>query len=111
VENAVRHGIEPREEGGSVSIEAHKKGGRLILNIVDTGVGMPPPAKGRKAAAGVSAGAGGPSSFEGIGIANVRKRLELRYGAAAHLSIKSEAGAGTQVHMSFPVEEAAEAPA
>jgi two-component system, sensor histidine kinase YesM len=104
VENAVRHGIEPREEGGSVNIEAHKKGGRLILNISDTGVGMPPPQKSRKSEAL-------EKPPEGIGIANVRKRLELRYGAAAHLSIKSEAGAGTRVHMSFPVEEAREAPA
>ncbi len=101
VENAVRHGIEPREEGGSVSIEAHTKGGRLILNISDTGVGMAPPLKGRKA--------GGAAASEGIGIANVRKRLELRYGAAAHLAIKSEAGAGTQVHISLPIEETAEA--
>jgi HAMP domain-containing protein len=106
VENAVRHGIEPREDGGSVSIEAHKKGARLMLNIVDTGVGMPAQPKARKAAAGAGAADEAP---EGIGIANVRKRLELRYGAAAHLSIKSEAGVGTQVHISLPVEEATEA--
>jgi nitrate/nitrite-specific signal transduction histidine kinase len=97
VENAVRHGIEPREEGGSVTIEARRKGGRLSLVIRDTGVGMAVPARGRG-----KAGAGG--STEGIGIANVRKRLELRYGTAAHLSIKSEVGTGTAVRVSFPAE-------
>jgi len=103
VENAVRHGIEPREEGGSVSIEAHVKSGRLIVNIVDTGVGMPPLSRIRKSGETEAAA-------EGIGIANVRRRLELRYGAAAHLSIKSQPGSGTRIHMSFPLEmtEAAE---
>lgn len=97
VENAVRHGIEPREDGGSVSVEAHKNGDRLILNIRDTGVGMAPAAK-----SGTEAGPA--PAVEGIGIANVRKRLELRYGAAAHLSIKSEPGKGTHVRISFPAE-------
>jgi sensor histidine kinase YesM len=97
VENAVRHGIEPREDGGSVSVEAHKNGGRLILNIRDTGVGMAPAVKPGKETGPVPA-------VEGIGIANVRKRLELRYGTAAHLSIKSEAGKGTLVRISFPAE-------
>jgi sensor histidine kinase YesM len=99
VENAVRHGLEPREEGGSVSIEAHRKGRRLFLNIVDTGVGMDPKPHERKA-----------GTFEiqeeGIGISNVRKRLELRYGASAHMSIKSEPGRGTHVKISIPVEPA-----
>ena len=101
VENAVRHGIEPREEGGAVTVEARRKGNRLSLVIGDTGVGMKLPPRGR--------GAGGlrPAS-EGIGIANVRKRLELMYGAAAHLSIKSEPGAGTQVRISFPAEPVSE---
>jgi sensor histidine kinase YesM len=101
VENAVRHGIEPREEGGGVSVEAHKKGGRLVLRIQDTGIGMASVPKGK--------GKGGiGSELEGIGIANVRKRLELRYGHDAHLSIKSEAGKGTNVLISIPLEEASE---
>jgi sensor histidine kinase YesM len=101
VENAVRHGIEPREEGGGVSVEAHKKGGRLVLRIEDTGIGMASVPKGK--------GKGGiGSELEGIGIANVRKRLELRYGHDAHLSIRSEAGKGTNVLISIPLEAAAE---
>ena len=97
VENAVRHGIEPLEAGGNVSVEAHKNGGRLILDIKDTGVGMATGTKRHEVA-------GEEPAREGIGIANVRKRLELRYGTAAHLSIKGEAGKGTHVRISFPVE-------
>ena len=101
VENAVRHGIEPREEGGTVTVEARKKGGRLSLNILDTGVGMVASVKGRSQASPETA-------IDGIGIANVRKRLELRYGEASRLSIRSEPGEGTQVHISLPVELAPE---
>lgn len=103
VENAVRHGIEPREEGGTVAVVARKKGGRLSLNILDTGVGMVVRAKGRSQAAPEAA-------MDGIGIANVRRRLELRYGEASRLSIRSEPGEGTQVHISLPVELAPETP-
>lgn len=97
VENAVRHGIEPCEDGGSVSVEVHKNGDRLILNIRDTGIGM-------ASAARPGTEDGPEPAVEGIGIANVRKRLELRYGSSAHLSIKSEVGKGTHVHISFPSE-------
>ncbi len=102
VENAVRHGIEPREEGGAVTVEVRKKSGRLSLNILDTGVGMDVSAKGRSRT-------GPEPAIDGIGIANVRRRLELRYGDASHLSIRSEPGEGTHVHISLPVELSPEA--
>jgi sensor histidine kinase YesM len=102
VENAVRHGIEPKEEGGGVSVEAHKNGGRLVIRIQDTGVGLAALLKEKGQA-------GAESAVEGIGIANVRKRLELRYGTNAHLSIKSEAGRGTRVLISIPLEPEPEA--
>ena len=101
VENAVRHGIEPKEEGGSVSVEAHKKGDRLVIRIQDTGIGIADAPGGYGQAATDRAA-------EGIGIANVRKRLELRYGKSAHLSIDSGAGKGTRVQISIPLEPLAE---
>lgn len=98
VENAVRHGIEPREEGGSVEISARIRKGRLLLDIRDTGVGMAAEKRG-------APGRGSPGrAEEGIGIANVRKRLELRYGPAARLTVRSERGQGTAVRIGIPAE-------
>jgi HAMP domain-containing protein len=97
VENAVRHGIEPREEGGMVRIEARRRGSRLSLLISDTGVGMAIPTARQKRSAG-------NSTAHGIGIENVRKRLELRYGKIARLTIGSLPGSGTQVRISLPIE-------
>ncbi|MFH2115011.1 MAG: histidine kinase [Spirochaetota bacterium] len=99
VENAVRHGIEPREEGGSVEIEVRRKGNRLSVAIRDTGVGMDIPAIGR-------ASEGDDHRIEGIGINNVRRRLELRYGKEARLVLKSRKGTGTEVHIFLPVAQA-----
>ena len=96
VENAVRHGIEPREEGGCVEIKVRKKGNRLSLTISDTGVGI----------AGVSTGSPADNNkpvMGGIGIENVRRRLELRYGDQARLILKSRKGIGTEVRIFLPV--------
>ncbi|MBN2873461.1 MAG: histidine kinase, partial [Spirochaetales bacterium] len=86
VENAVRHGIEPKEDGGTVSVGVRNRGSRLYIHVHDTGVGMSRPAG------------------TGIGVENVRKRLELRYGAAATLTIRSVHGRGTEVSVSMPAE-------
>ena len=104
VENAVRHGIEPREEGGSVEISARIRKGRLILDIRDTGVGM------SLAPRGSSAKRASGRSKEGIGISNVRKRLELRYGPAARLLVRSERGQGTAIRIGIPAERSGGAP-
>lgn len=89
VENAVRHGIEPLEQGGTVRIMINKKGNRVYAKIIDTGKGMET-SKLRK-------------EYEGIGVSNVRKRLQLCYGEQAVLRIKSTVGQGTEVSISFPV--------
>ena len=100
VENAVRHGIEPREEGGTVEIEVRRKGKRLSIAIRDTGVGMDVPPKGKPSK-------GDDHKIEGIGINNVRRRLDLRYGKEARLILNSEKGKGTEVRIFLPVAEAA----
>ncbi|HSV55671.1 MAG TPA: histidine kinase [Magnetospirillaceae bacterium] len=98
VENAVRHGIEPREEGGRVDIRASIRRGRLVLAIRDTGVGMDLASRRPESQRGMD-GRG-----EGIGIANVRRRLELRYGPSARLSVRSRKGEGTEVLLRMPAE-------
>jgi len=96
VENAVRHGIEPKEEGGTVEIRVLKRHEMIYITVRDTGIGMPE--------LGIDGLDRGDKGAEGIGIANVRKRLALRYGERARLSIKSEHGRGTLVRISLPLE-------
>lgn len=74
VENAVKHGIARRLDGGEVRLEASRRGGDLLLSVVnDLDPEAPAPA-GRTA---------GP---EGIGLANVRRRLDAAYGHRARLA-------------------------
>ena len=86
VENAIRHGLEPRVEGGRVRVAARVDGAALVLTIEDTGMGL---------AAAANPGAG-------LGIANVRQRLAALYGAAAALDITDNPAGGTRVTMRVP---------
>jgi signal transduction histidine kinase len=97
VENAVRHGIEPLENGGTVRVRVHRRNGRVLMSVEDSGVGMP-----RATARALLAGDGA-----GIGLSNVAKRLSLRYGGAERISVRSEPGAGTIIRISFPAAEGA----
>ena len=93
VENAVKHGIAPRREGGEVSLvarlddadEAHV----LVLIVHDSGIGATETALRRGRAAGV-------------GLSNVERRIAAQYGTAASLSIVCTSGIGTTVEMRLP---------
>ncbi len=69
VENAIRHGLEPKVDGGSVSVCATRSGDMLALEVRDTGVGLSREAR----------------TADGFGLAQVRERLETSYGANAQL--------------------------
>jgi len=109
VENAVRHGIEPKVEGGGVVVSARIRGSRARLVVADSGVGIArellerirAAASGGVAARPAVPGAGGP----GIGMANLEERLAYRYGGAAGLVISSRPGRGTIVRVSIPARE------
>jgi signal transduction histidine kinase len=93
VENAVRHGVAAREDGGSVAIEARRHGRVLRIVVADDGPGW----------AGSSNGA---PAGERIGLANTRARLRRLYGESHRLDIAAD-GAGVRVTMELPLEAAA----
>ena len=85
VENAVRHGIEPKLGGGEIRIVAVVESERLRIEVSDTGDGLPD-----------EAGA------EGAGLANVRARLATLFGRKGRLSLSSNAGAGVTAILELP---------
>jgi len=91
VENAIKHGLEPKVEGGIVAIAARRDGGRLLLTVSDTGMGF------RERRAGDSTG---------LGLANLRARLATLFGATAALTIEDNAPAGTRVTIALPMPAA-----
>ncbi len=86
VENAVKHGLEPKPEGGHLKVKAEIVHGKLVVTIADSGLGF-----GRAATAGT-----------GVGLANIRERLQLLYGAKAALTITENPIGGTIVTVTVP---------
>ncbi|HLP98850.1 MAG TPA: histidine kinase [Sideroxyarcus sp.] len=84
VENAVRHGIEPKIGGGEIVIRSRVENGSLLCKVRDDGVG-------------IQDGNGG-----GAGLSNVRERLAALYGGRGHLSLSNGAHGGTVASMELP---------
>ncbi|HEX9200044.1 MAG TPA: histidine kinase [Acidobacteriaceae bacterium] len=109
IENSIKHGLEPRIGGGTVTLRSRiLPDGRLMLEIEDDGIGMdsePADELWLSDAARVGAGDG-----TGIGMRNVRERMEVLYGSQADVEIVSRPGRGTKVRLVMPVLEAGAAP-
>ncbi len=73
VENAVKHGIGPKREGGIVSIEVRKTGADFVISVLDNGVG-------------INLGKSSTGMGTGTGILNCESRVKLKYGEAARFS-------------------------
>jgi len=86
VENAVKHGLEPKPEGGTLTVKAEIVHGKLAVTVADTGLGF-----GKAATAGT-----------GIGLNNIRERLLLLYGNRATLSVAENLPYGTKVTITVP---------
>ncbi len=95
VENAIRHGLEPKVEGGEIVVRARREsrsdGGRLVIEVNDSGVGIDSQAM-------ASAGEGG-----GFGLAQVRERLASTYGARGAIELIAGCARGTGVLVIFPL--------
>jgi len=96
VENAVKHGIAPHPEGGSVQLVARLAPGGLNVAVRNTGAGF------REDGAESREGAG-------VGLQNVARRLKLTYGPDADLKIDTGSD-GTTVSFTVPVAQAATVP-
>ena len=88
VENAVKHGLEPKPEGGRLLVKAEIVHGKLAVTVADTGLGF-----GKAATAGT-----------GIGLANIRERLQLRYGQQGSVTISENQPSGTRVTIAVPYQ-------
>lgn len=86
VENAVRHGVQPRASGGAVRVSARRRGGDLHISIVDDGVGLSDTV----------------SETGGVGLANTRSRLEQLYGARYEFSVTDLDTGGVCVSLRIP---------
>ncbi len=89
VENALRHGIAPKIEGGTITLRAQRGKGRLIVEVIDDGVG-------------ISEQRHTEVYGSGIGISNVRERLKVVYGQDFLLKIDSQPGKGTAIRFEIP---------
>jgi len=92
VENAIIHGLEPKIDGGTVTVEASARAGLLEICVSDTGLGLPEtpaPAKG-----------------SGVGVTTTRERLQVLYGARAALTLVPAQPHGVLARLTLPLETA-----
>jgi two-component system LytT family sensor kinase len=86
VENAIEHGL-TTARGGRVRVTARRAGDALVIEVADEGPGF---------------AANGASPRDGVGLANVRERLALLYGAAGSLECSDRAEGGGRVRVRLP---------
>jgi LytS/YehU family sensor histidine kinase len=91
VENAVRHGIDPSEDGGRIEIDVELRGARCAIRVSDSGAGL------RQTDEGL-----------GTGLATLRERLQLMFGDDAQLRVTAREPHGVSAELELParVEEA-----
>jgi sensor histidine kinase YesM len=89
VENAIKHGLEPKLEGGGITVRARDGAGRMTLEVIDTGVGLPEDGE----------------TVDGFGLAQVRERLATTYGPRGAIKLVAGQAMGTVAIIDFPCEK------
>jgi sensor histidine kinase YesM len=87
VENSIKHGLEPKIEGGHIHIRAMRVGQDLQVEVSDNGVGFD------------------LHTDEGIGLSNIRERLSMLYGSNAQLIVEVPHDGGSRVSIRIPCEQ------
>jgi signal transduction histidine kinase len=85
VENAVRHGIDPSEEGGRIDVEVWVRNGRCCVRVTDTGAGLQQTGNGL-----------------GTGLSTLRERMQLAFGGDAQLRLTEVEPHGVCAELDFP---------
>lgn len=88
VENAVRHGIDPSEQGGRIDVDVTVRDQRCHTRVIDTGIGL------QATSAGL-----------GTGLSTLRERLQLAFGGAAHLRLSQVTPHGVCAELEFPARQ------
>jgi two-component system LytT family sensor kinase len=100
IENSIKHGLEPRISGGTITLHSRiDEDGMLVIEVEDDGVGM---SIERNDVSGAEALV---RQGAGIGMKNVRERMEVQYGGSASVEINSRPGRGTKVTLRMPMLE------
>ncbi len=89
IENAIKHGLEPKIEGGRIDVRVSTAGDMMQVDVRDNGVGF------------------SGYSGDGVGLANIRERLQLLYGQRAELVIEmpAEGGALASIRVPYSTQE------
>ena len=89
VENAIKHGIEPKIGGGAITVTARRTDGGLEVEVADTGLGLPPDHDAER-------------HGDSYGLVHVRERLQALYGAQASLRLSPNQPQGTLATVRIP---------
>jgi LytS/YehU family sensor histidine kinase len=87
VENAIHHGIAPHADAGRIEIRAHLEDGQLVMQVRDDGPGLDPNRQSRR---------------EGVGLTNIRERLENLYGKVYDFSLHNAEEGGLVAGITIP---------
>jgi two-component system sensor histidine kinase YesM len=93
VENALYHGIKPKDGPGHIEVLGRREGANLVLIIRDDGVGMSASALERL---------NNPGRQDHIGLENVQERIRIFYGSGGVLQVSSQMGKGTEIRLTLP---------
>ncbi len=93
VENAIKHGLEPKVEGGRIKVAARLQGDQVVLEVSDTGVGGAPAAKN--------------TEQQGFGLSQVAERLSTTYGTSSTITFVADEAYKTSARVIFPYQKSA----